>query len=164
MQYMNGEPWRDYVEKSLKEMGVIVFNPYNHPFINSSKEDSDATKKLLKLIDEDRYDEVAEIVRKIRIEDLRCVDICDFAFCHIDPKYPTCGTWEEIFWANRMKKPIFLSIEGGIKKTPLWMFGVLPTKYIYNSIDEALNVLRDINSGKKEIDNSRWHLLKKEYK
>ena len=29
MQYTNGQPWREYVESQLKEIGIIVLNPYN---------------------------------------------------------------------------------------------------------------------------------------
>ncbi len=164
MQYMDGSSWREKVSASLSEIGVTIFNPYNHPFVNSTKEDNDARQKLNQLIADKNYDEVTEVVKKIRAEDLRCVDLCDFVFCYINPKYNTCGTWEEIFWANRMKKPIFLCIEGGKDVCPLWMYGVLPHKYIYSSIDDALNVIHDINSGKKAIDSDRWRLLREEFR
>ena len=164
MQYMDGSGWRDIVQKELNKLGVIVFNPYNHPFVNSSIEDNDAREKIDTLIKEKNYDEVSNIIRKIRAEDLRCVDICDFCFVYINPKYPTVGSWEEIFWANRMKKPIFFCVEGGLDKLPMWMFGVIPHKYVYGSIDEALEVLKQIDSGEKEIDSDRWRLLRKEFR
>ncbi len=164
MQYMDGSSWRKKVLESLSNIGIIVFNPYNHPFINSTQEDDETRIKIKDLIKNKNYDEVSERIKKIRAEDLRCVDLCDFIFCYIDPKYNTCGTWEEIFWANRMKKPIFLCIEGGKDACPLWMYGVLPHKYIYSSIDEALNVIYKIDKGEKEMDSDRWRLLRKEYR
>ena len=164
MQNVNGQPWRTYVESQLKEMNIIVFNPYNHPFVNSEQEDNDAKVKWEDLIRENKYDELSGHVKKIRSEDLRCVDICDFIFCHLNPKFPTCGAYEELFWANRAKKPIFLSIEGGKKECPLWLFGTIPHKYIYNSIDDALQMIRNIDSGEKEIDSDRWRLLRMEYR
>jgi len=164
MQYMDGSSWRDTVSKSLSDIGVVVFNPYNHPFVNSTKEDNDARTKLGQLIKDKNYDEVTDVVKKIRAEDLRCVDLCDFIFCYINPKYNTCGTWEELFWANRMKKPIFLCIEGGKDACPLWMYGVLPHKYIYSSIDDALTVIHDINLGNKVLDSDRWRLLREEFR
>ena len=91
MQYVDGQPWRNYVESQLKEMNIVVLNPYNHPFINSSQEDNDVQFKLNSLLKEEKYDEVSKIMKKVRSEDLRCIDICDFIFCYIDPKYPTCG-------------------------------------------------------------------------
>jgi hypothetical protein len=164
MEYMDGSSWREFVSNSLKELGIIIFNPYNHPFINSSKEDNDARAKLDELMKEGKYDEISEIVKKIRAEDLRCVDLCDFVFVYINPKYNTCGTWEEIFWANRMKKPIFLCIEGGKDLCPKWMYGVLPHKYIYSSIEEAIDVIKKINNGEKKIDSDRFRLLREEFR
>ena len=164
MQYIDGSGWRDIVQKELQKIGIVVFNPYNHPFVNSTIEDNDARKKLEILIKLKKYDEVSEIVRKIRSEDLRCVDICDFCFVYINPIYPTVGTWEEVFWANRMKKPIFFCVEGGIDKLPMWMYGVIPYKYVYSNIYEAIDVLKKIDNGKKKIDSDRWRLLREEFR
>lgn len=164
MQYMDGSSWRTTVQTELSKMGVVVFNPYNHPFINSSVENNDTKKKMETLIKDKKFDEVSTAMKKIRAEDLRCVDICDFCFVYIDPTYPTVGSWEEIFWANRMKKPIFFCIKGGIEKLPLWMFGVIPHKYIYENIYDALNMLIQINDGEKEIDSDRWRLLREEFR
>ena len=55
-------------------------------------------------------------------------------------------------------------MEGGKAKTPLWMLGMLPHKYIYNSVDEILDMLYAIDSGSKPIDSDRWRLLRKEYR
>jgi hypothetical protein len=162
MQYFNGAPWRDIVQAELEKMGVVVFNPYFHPFINSVSEDNNATAKLKELVSQNKYDEAAVIVKKIRGEDLRMVDLCDFVFCYINPKFPTCGAWEELFWANRMKKPIFLVIEGGKKEVPLWLLGALPHKYIYDDIDSAIKMLKNIHTGKTPIDSDRWRLLRKD--
>jgi hypothetical protein len=63
-----------------------------------------------------------------------------------------------------MKKPIFISMEGGKSKTPLWMFGMLPHKYIYNNLDEIVDMLYAIDNGSKEIDSDRWRLLRNEYR
>lgn len=164
MQYVDGSEWRMIVKNELNKIGVVVFNPYDHPFIDSEDENNDCRKKLEDLIKEKKYNETASIVKKIRSEDLRCVDVCDFCFVYINPQYPTVGSWEEIFWANRMKKPIFFCVEGGLSKLPLWMYGVIPYKYVYNNINEAIDVLKQIDSGEKEIDSDRWRLLRKEYR
>lgn len=164
MQYFNGAPWREYVEQKLKQIGVITFNPYNHPFINSVAENNDVQNHLKDLINENKYDELSAIVKRIRAEDLRCIDISDFIFAYINPKFITCGAWEEIFWANREVKPIFFVVEGGKAACPFWMYGVFSHKYIYSSIDDALQVIYDIDNGIKEIDSSRWRLLRKEFR
>ena len=71
---------------------------------------------------------------------------------------------EEIVTAVREKKPVFVSMEGGKAKTPLWMLGMFPHKYIYNSLDEIMEMLYAIDSGNKEIDSDRWRLLQKKYR
>ena len=164
MQYLNGSSWRDMVQLELSKMGIVVFNPYNHPFVNSSQENNDVRKKINELVKLKKYDEASEIVKRVRSEDLRCVDICDFCFVYIDPKYPTVGSWEEVFWANRMKKPIFFCVNGGLDNLPIWLLGTIPYKYVYSNIYDALEVLKKINSGEKELDSERWRLLRDEFR
>jgi hypothetical protein len=53
-------------------------------------------------------------------------------------------------------------MEGGKNKTPLWMMGMLPHHYIYDSIEDIIVMIKDIDSGRKEIDSDRWRLLKEE--
>jgi hypothetical protein len=74
------------------------------------------------------------------------------------------GSAEEIVTAVRMKKPIFLSVEGGKKACPSWIFGMFPHKYVYDTPDEIVAMLRLIDSGAKELDNERWKLLRKEFR
>ena len=101
-------------------------------------------------------------MREIRSFDLNLVDRSDFIVAHLIPDVASWGSAEELVTAIRMKKPVFLSIEGGKKKTPLWIMGMLPHKYIYNNVTEIVDKLKNIDSGKKAIDNERWRLLKKE--
>jgi hypothetical protein len=110
-----------------------------------------------------RFEDVAERMRKVAKEDLRMVEASDYLFGYIHPKYVTVGAWEEFFYANWMGKPIFLCIEGGLPQTPLWLFGRLPLKYIYSSVDAALDMLGKIDEGNKEIDCDRWRIFKPEY-
>ncbi len=60
------------------------------------------------------------------------------------------------------EKPIFLSIEGGKKKTPLWILGQIPHNYIYDSVEDIVDMVKKIDSGEKEVDSERWRLLREE--
>lgn len=160
MQYCDGSSWRKVVEAELKKLGVVVFNPYVHPFINSEPEDNNATEKLKKMVSEGKYEAVKTIVSKIRSEDLRMVDICDFIFCYINPKFHVCGTYEEFFRANYINKPIFLVIEGGIQQMPLWLHGVISSSDVYSTIEDAVSQIIKIDNGQIDITNSKWHILK----
>ena len=45
------------------------------------------------------------------------VDICDFLVVNLDLDVHATGTYEELYWANRMKKPILVRIEQGMEHT-----------------------------------------------
>lgn len=162
MQYENGEEWREVAQAVLGDMGVTTFNPYKRPFIDGPPENSESHKVWRQMLQEGRYDEVAEIFKEVRSLDLSMVDRADFIICYLKPSVFTAGTMEELSWAVRLKRPIFLVMDGGKQETPFWILGMLPHKYIYSSFAEVFKVLEDINSGNKEIDSKRWRLLRPE--
>ena len=164
MEFANGQPWRNYTKDALKDTGITFFDPYHKPFLNSEDEDDEARKQYKEWIKNSEFDKVSEFAKRLRADDLRLCDISDFFIVQINPTIASWGSAEELTTINRAKKPIFMFIEGGKTKCPLWIFGMIPHKYIYNSVDEIIDVIKNINSGQKEIDSDRWHLLKKEYR
>ena len=111
-----------------------------------------------------QYSRVTERMKVVRSYDLNLVDRSDFIIAHLVPDVASWGSAEEIVTAVRMKKPVFVSMEGGKTKTPLWMLGMFPHKYIYNSLDEIVDMLKAIDDGTKPIDSDRWRLLRKEFR
>jgi hypothetical protein len=167
MQYVGdteGESWRDRITPALNEMGITVFNPYHKPFVKDVQEGREVGKRLSEAREQGDYDFLAEKMKEIRIFDLNLVDRSDFIIAHIKPMVASWGSAEEIVTAVRMKKPIFLSVEGGKKACPSWIFGMFPHKYVYDTPDEIVAMLRLIDSGAKELDNERWKLLRKEFR
>ena len=164
MQYKNGEGWRNKIQPVLEKMGIIVFNPYHKPFLKDIQENDDIKKHLDELLEGGHFDEVQARMKEIRAYDLNLVDRSDFIIVYIDPKTPTFGTVEEMVTAVKMKRPTFIAIEGGKKCCPLWLLGMFPHKYIYDSIDDIMNMVIKIDDGEKEIDSDRWRLLKKEFR
>jgi Fe-S cluster biogenesis protein NfuA len=164
MEFSNGQPWRNYVKEHLKETGIIFFDPYHKPFISSIEEDDEARKDFKNWMQEEQYDKMAKFMRMIRADDLRLCDLSDFFIVQINPQVASWGSAEELTTINRQKKPVFIFIEGGKNKCPIWIMGMIPHKYIYNNVDEILEVINNIHSGAKEIDSDRWHLLKTEYR
>lgn len=164
MQYLNGRNWREEIATKLEKINVISFNPYKKPFVKDVAEDENFRKKMDDWMKLEHYDKVVDKMKTIRSYDLNLVDRSDFIIAHLVPNVASWGSAEEIVTAVRMKKPIFISMEGGKSKTPLWMLGMLPHKYIYNSLDEIIEMLYDIDSGKQPIDSDRWRLLQKEYR
>lgn len=159
MEYENGEGWRNKVENELGPLGIRCLNPYKKPFCLKIKEDEESRKKLKQWMEVGDFDTAAKHMKQVRCDDLRCCDLVDFAICYINPNTNSWGTGEELTTLNREKKPIFVIIEGGKNKCPLWIMGMIPHKYIYNSLEEALNMIKNIDNGKIQIDSERWQLL-----
>jgi nucleoside 2-deoxyribosyltransferase len=164
MQYCDGISWRDKITPELEKMGVIVYNPYKKPFFKDIQETPQVLEELKIQLQNKNYDYMNLKMREIRSFDLNLVDRSDFIIAHINPMVASWGSAEELVTAVKMKKAIFLSIENGKQNCPFWIFGMIPHKYIYNSIDEILKVLKRIDSGKKKIDSNRWRLLKECYR
>lgn len=164
MEFSDGQPWRNRVKEELKETGIIFFDPYHKPFLNSPEENDDARKGFKSWMESGEYNKMTDVMKKVRADDLRLCDISDFFIVQINPQVPSWGSAEELTTINRAKKPIFMFVEGGKTKCPIWIMGMIPHKYIYNGLDEVLTVIKNIDSGKKEIDSDRWHLLKPEYR
>ena len=136
MQYLSGRDWRSEVTKRLWKLNITCFDPYKKPFIRDVEEDEGSRYEMERWMAEGQYDRAAERMKTVRSYDLNLVDRSDFIIAHLVPDVASWGSAEEIVTAVRMKKPIFVSMEGGKSKTPLWMLGMLPHKFIYNSLDE----------------------------
>lgn len=164
MEYADGQDWRNSVKECLVPRGITVFDPYHKPFVNEIKEDEAARRSLRDWMDAGEFDLVSDRMKNVRSDDLRLCDISDFIIMQIDPKIPSWGSAEELYWTNRMKKPIFLAIEGGKTKCPLWIMGTIPHKYIYDSIESVLACIKRIDDGVIPIDNYRWRILQEKYR
>ena len=160
MQYdQTGRKWRDDISDTLRDMNITIFDPYKKPFINAPEEDEDTHNDLVNMMNKGSFLEVANHMKKVRSFDLSMVDRADFIICYLDPEVPTFGTMEELSWACRCRKPTFIVIEGGKKKTPFWVMGMFPNKYIYNSFAEVEKQLVGINEGKIPISSDRWKMF-----
>lgn len=164
MQYVSGRNWREEVTEKLSKLNITCFDPYKKPFIKNVEEDEASRQEMEVWMKTKQYERTAERMKMVRAYDLNLVDRSDFIIAHLFPEVASWGSAEEITLAVREKKPIFVSMEGGKSKTPLWMLGMLPHKYIYNSLDEIIEMLYAIDNGSKPIDSDRWRLLRKEYR
>ena len=162
MQYASVRDWREYVENELEKLNITTFNPYKKPFVKDVKEDEDARHSLDHCQKHGYFNDVAQRMSLVRSYDLNLVDRSDFIIAHLLPEVASWGSAEELVTAVRMKKPIFISMEGGKHATPLWIMGMLPHHYIYDSIEEVVDMIKQIDCGEKSIDSDRWRLLRKE--
>jgi len=150
-----GNGWRDAFTPFLQSLGVIVINPLKKP-TNIAQEDSTTAAHKKKLKKHEKYDELSTIMKEIRSVDLRMVDISDFMIVQLDLRSQPCGTLEEIFWANRQKKPIIIKMEQGKKETPDWLFGTIPHHFIFNSWHDIQEYLLGIDRVHNLSAMERW--------
>lgn len=154
-----GHSWRDDITPFLTGLGVVVLNPLKKPTYFGDEDNETALyKKQLKK--ERKYDELSHIMKAIRSVDLRMVDISDFLIVNLDIDVHPCGTLEEIFWANRQKKPILIHMEQGKHNAPDWLFGTIPHHFIFDTWQQIGNYLLEIDSMKVLAHMDRWCFFK----
>jgi nucleoside 2-deoxyribosyltransferase len=153
-----GLGWRSDITPLLGAMGVVVFNPLNKA-TEIGAEDEGVHELKSKLKGEFRYDELSAMMKAIRATDLRLVDISDFLVVNLDINTHPCGTLEEIFWANRQKKPIIVRIEQGKSHAPDWLFGTIPHEMIFSTWKEVMEYLVHVDSAEVVDTKSRWYFF-----
>ena len=166
MEFADGRGWRERVKKDLSDRNIIFMDPYEKPFIDATPEDEDSRCEMLHWRETGQFNLLSQKMKKIRADDLRCIDLADWVLVVIQPKVASWGTGEEVPTAIKEKKPVFLVIDDpkGVAACPLWFFGAIPHKYIYGSLDDAINTIKSIDDGIIKLSSDRWHLLKEEYR
>lgn len=153
-----GNGWRDSITPFLESLGVIVFNPIKKP-IAIGQEDEATHKLKIQLKLEHKYDELSKLMKVIRSVDLRLVDISDFMIVNLDLDVHPCGTYEEIFWANRQKKPIIVHMVQGKQQAPDWLFGTIPHEMIFSSWNTIKDYINSIHTNKQIETYNRWYFF-----
>jgi nucleoside 2-deoxyribosyltransferase len=153
-----GHGWRDDITPFLENLGIVVFNPIKKPImIGQEDEITHLYKKKLK--QQKSYDKLSELMKIIRSVDLRLVDISDFLIVNLDLDTHPCGTYEEITWANRQKKPIIIHMVQGKGHAPDWLFGMIPHKMIFSNWDEIKDYLNYIHNNAQIETFNRWYFF-----
>ena len=153
-----GKGWRQEITPFLESLGIVVFNPITKP-TEVGLEDHDTHLVKTKLKQKKRYEELSSMMKVIRSVDLRLVDISDFLIVNLDLDIHPCGTYEEIFWANRQKKPIIIHMVQGKEHTPDWLFGTIPHQMIYSDWNDIYGYLEHINSSENINTYNRWYFF-----
>lgn len=153
-----GEPWRRNIRTALQGMDIVWLDPTRKP-INIGIEDTESRKFRHRYKMEGNFQYVAKEMKPIRQVDLRMVDVSDFLIVNIDLDVHACGTYEELFLANRQRKPIIVHVEQGKKYTPDWLFATLPHEMIFSTWDEVTRYLDNINSAYMIETFARWRFF-----
>lgn len=146
------ENWRtEPVEVLSTRFGINVFDPFADikqqwvPALNQARIDKD-------------YDEIRRIAKQFVRKDLGKVDKADFVIAYLPFKVATTGTHHEIINANDRKKPVLLICPQGKENVPLWYFGFIHHKNMFNSFEEVYQRLDEINRG-EHVNDDRWSLI-----
>ena len=150
----NGVGWRKSLIPFLNNLGVIPLNPCEKPIEFDSEIQNRELRSLLK--SEDRFEELNNEVRKLRVIDLRMVDSADFLIVNVDNDVPSCGTWEEVTLANREKDPILIRCEQGKKEIPDWVWGMIPHQHVFGKWEELKSYLVHVHADPEVNTFKRW--------
>ena len=153
-----GNGWRDSITPFLEQLGVTVFNPIKKP-TSLGQEDEQTHKHKIQLKANENYDQLSSVMKTIRSIDLRLVDISDFLIVNLDLDVHPCGTYEEIFLANRQKKPIIIHMIQGKQSAPDWLFGTVPHQTIFSSWEDIKAYLSHINTSENIDTYKRWYFF-----
>ena len=154
----DGAVWRNYVKGECKKRNLNIrwFDPCDKPNGLGSETSIEKTH-VRELIIQNKWEEAKDFVKEFRRYDLRGIDWSDFVIVKIDLNVHLCGTYNEIFIAERQGKPIFVIMGEGQKKTdiPTWLISFINPDEIFESEDDCLDYLEKINQGVVEMDR-RW--------
>jgi hypothetical protein len=151
-----GVGWRKRLaEWLIVNLGIIVIDPTNKP-IDIVPEDSASMTRRNQMKLQGNWKDYQAECRLMRCVDLRLVDIADFLIVNIDLNIHACGTYEELFLANRSKKPIIVRYVQGKQAMSDWMAGTLPHEMIFSTWYEIETYLEHISFGDKIETLKRW--------
>lgn len=154
-----GEGWRKNTRKVNDHQGIIWLDPTRKP-IDIGTEDMASRARRRKYKASGKLYAVTKEIKPIRHVDLRMVDISDFLVVNLDMDIHACGTYEEIFLANRQKKPILIHVEQGRNAVPDWLLGTVPEEHIFDSWSDLHDYMDKVNSDPDWCDHyGRWYFF-----
>lgn len=155
--------WRQQIKDEFEPLGIRVLSPLDNPFKSFAPESSGWNKFLKESLQSpDKWEYVHEEAKLIRNRDLAMVDISTFIIACLDPTVPTFGTVDELVTSKRSCKPVFLVIpEKGYSGIPIWLASYFKPNWVYSSIEEVINVVKEINNNDaSQLNNKYWKILK----
>jgi nucleoside 2-deoxyribosyltransferase len=154
-----GVEWRRDMRYTLEELQILWLDPTRKP-IQMGLENDESRKYRKATKAQGNYSFVTKEMKPIRCVDLRMVDISDFLIVNLDLDIHACGTYEEIFLANRQKKPVFVHVEQGKNNAPDWLFAALPHEYFHSTWEQVYDHVRYVATNPKFIDSTgRWYFF-----
>lgn len=150
-----GKAWRDDMTKFCQKLKIRVLDPLDKPLEGASEIEMRDERAVLKK--ERKWGQLRKIMKRIRAVDLRFVDKCDFLIVNMDLDTPMCGTWEELFLANRSRKPIIVMCPQGKGQISDWLYGTIPHNLFFDNWDKVKKYLMKVHTAKTvNTIGNRW--------
>ena len=157
--------WRLEVAEFLSGLNVKVYDPLQKPpwLDQLCHLDPQLYRKALdgettELTPED----VIKANHMMRVVDLRIVHAVDWLICYLPIRF-TSGTFEEVYEALRVGKPVFFCCPDGIPSTWLLAAAVKPEdeikEYFFQDWDSMKNHIQLIHRGQVPLDPVKWIFL-----
>ncbi len=153
-----GVGWRQDIMDSLKELKILWLDPCRKP-IDIGVEDMENRALRQRAKRAGDFEFVRDQMKQIRPVDLRMVDVSDFLIVNLDLDVHACGTYEELYWANRCKKPVIVRVAQGVEHTPDWLLGTLPFEMIFSTWDQVKTYMRHIAHDPVIDRLNRWYFF-----
>lgn len=157
----NGRNWRsEFKHKALqKGCKFTILDPTDKPtglgeHVNEERDYAEVFRE------NEQWDDLTKYVKRYRRIDLRMVDLSDIFIMYVNVDIHTCGTYQEMTFAESQRKPILAIIHGGKKKAPDWLFAVVNHNEMFATVDECVNYLTSINTNMIGVD-ERWVFIRK---
>ena len=155
--------WRAKISQKLKRLGIVILNPTKKVFLDQVQETEKTRCDLIWERSQGNYKFVHDFMKEVIRKDLRQIDLCDFTIINLDYDKPSFGTIHEIVKASEQRKPLLFLIKDK-KRMPLWIIGLINMDFCFESDEELMDYLKNINSGKEKLDPKYWKILVDELK
>lgn len=152
----DGTEWRRSFQNKCEANNLFlnILDP-TQSFAGYEAEIGKEKAKHLMLKKEGKWEELTDFMKKVVRKDLRQVDWAAFLIAKLDKDIPTCGTYHEIISADLQHKPVIIIAEDGKEHVPSWLFGILDYRYMFDSMDECIGFLLEVNNGSVELSD-KW--------
>lgn len=149
----DGVGFRRDIMQQIKAAGLNVhfFDPTNKP-TGGFKEIGYEKQHAFNLRAQRKFKELKQFVHTFRRQDLRAVHVSDIVIAYIDTDIHLCGTYDEVFTAEREGKPRYAVVKGGVQNASLWLFDVFDDGDMFDSVDELVFRLVSVDQGKYPFD------------
>ena len=145
--------WRVEPIRVLTErFGINVFDPNADP-------KQQWTPRLVQAKTERNFEEMARICKLFVRKDLQIVQKSDIVIGYLPCDISTTGTHHELINSWSYKTPTLL-VSDHKENIPMWYFGFIDHKYMFDGFSSLYDYLQEVEDGKHKND-LRWAMIYK---